>query len=237
MFDPAKYVERHIKWMFDWLHFIFHPLEGVTLLFDRVKRDNSWNPYLEIWVPTMVVSYFVSALIYNFVGINMEDPVFYGSILLLQIAQLFVFTFLLDFFLRTKKLKSNFRQTLAICTILVVYSPLLSVILGYASVRAALLMKGIKHQDLSFYDTLVEFFKVFWINAEAVSLPIQLINYVAGMIAILSLSAVTECITQLYDNPRWPTYRVIAATLIVSLLPAVLIFLPLSIFATYSVIP
>lgn len=235
--DFTDFLAPSVKRVIVWLHFLFHPLEGVTRLFDEMKHKISWEPLLEIWVPAMVVTYFVSATAYNFVGISWNNAAFYGSCLLIQIAQPFIFAFILDRFLRLGNLNSNFQQTLAICTIVVVYAPLVTLVSAYLDVKIIFLMKDIKHQNLGFHDTFIQLFAVLWNNAKAASVPVQLMVYFAGMIAFLALGTCAECITQLYSNPRWPTYRTVALSILVALLLSYLVLVPLTFFATYSFIP
>jgi len=189
-----------------WLECLFQPLTTVSRMLRAFQQDRSLAPVAKIWTATLTLSLILSYPILNLFGIQWNNFGYHAPEQAVVILTILMAGLLSHIFLRCSKMRSNVYETILLYTVVVIYTPITTVMAIPESYKMYALLQMLKHLNVDLSEVF-RYIKSHGLMGNIASLDLyQLFVYGTAFIGFLTLAAYAECIVQWYGNPRFRTY-------------------------------
>ncbi|HTW53177.1 MAG TPA: hypothetical protein VME45_14900 [Stellaceae bacterium] len=221
----------------EWFECVIRPVATTRRLTRAVSTGHSIKPIIEIWLAAAVIGFILLLPLTRILGIRDVGISFYIPLALLQIFLYLAGALSVHITLLLRGILSSIPKTLALYTINVVYFPICNLILLRASYETFYCIQKviIDKNDVDVKTFSIELYKN--IRTFSSSFPYyvdQLLQYGAGAVGILMLSAFAELLIQHYGiSRREIAYSSVAFALTGSVAAALLVIFPLQFFFIY----
>jgi hypothetical protein len=223
---------------------VFRPLTTITQLLGEFEQSRSLAPFTKIWLPALVLSMIIDYPLLNWFGIKWNNIGFYAPEELVVIASLLLTAVMIHVLLCMCEIPSDFYKTTLLYTIVVIYSPITTLMTIPLAYNQYNLIRSIKLQaeagpiGSAPLEALKRLLKIdFWgaIDVRSVNLNV-VVMYATGFLSLLSFAALAELIVQFYRGPRYRTYLAVGISLYLVTVGYRSIALPIHSFIAYSFI-
>ncbi len=219
-----------------WLEAVFRPLKTVGRILREFEHARSLSNVAKLWLPSLTLSLIINYPILNLFGIKWDNFGYYAPEETLVIITVIMNGLLSHGLLRIFKLKSDVYKTTLLYTIVLIYTPLTTLIAIPHTHAYYSYVQALKHDNLDLQETLRRQFSNGFLGTIQSFNLYHFTLYITGFIGILTLAAYTECIVQYYGNHRHKTYLAVGIAAFLMLLAYQWIAEPLHRLTVYSFI-
>lgn len=233
---PDEFLRLLGEMVWTWLEAVFRPLMTVSRMLREFEPERSLSPVVKLWLPPLTLSLIINYPILNLFGIKWNNFGYYAPEETLVIIVVIMNGLFSHGLLRIFKMKSDVYKTTLLYTLVLIYTPITTLIAIPQAHAYYSYIQALKHDNLDLQELLRrQISNGFLGSTESFNLY-QFTLYITSFIGILTLTVYAECIIRHYANDRHKTYLAVGIAAFLMLLAYRWIAEPLHRLTIYSFI-
>lgn len=190
-----------------WMQSLWNPLNIIQRLIES-SEEEVLTEIAKLWTPPILLSMIINYPILNLFGIRWDNVGFYAPEELFTVVSLMSAVVVIHFLLRLFGITSLMSRTAGLYTIVVIYSPITTLMAIPIAYDAYGYTKTLKEQASSDpVEALKALFVHEYFGIEVKSLtPTNIVSYLTGFVGLITFTVFTECVARYYNANRYKTY-------------------------------